>query len=563
MTLKVFKNSILKKIIFILGLLVLGLFFLIPQNLYSEETGFKYFRNYTYVEYDHYPQNWGMAQAKDGIIYVANQAGVLIYDGAYWRVLGIPDYTTVRSLAIDDIGTVFIGGDGEIGYLAPNEKGFLRYVSLMDRLQDDQRDFSPVWRTHATGEGIYFGSYEFLFRWNPKHKEMKVWECEPDHRFLYSFVINGRFFIHQENVGLMEMVNDSLKLVPGGEIFADSQERIFMIVPYDTDKDNQRLLVGTRSKGFYLYDEKTMKPFPTELAGYLKKKIAYHGTRLSSGDFAMATRYGGLIIMDSNGRQRYIYDKKSGLQDDNVKYVFQDSQGNLWLCLEKGISKIEYVSPISIHDERSGLPGLVMSVVRHNNDLYVGTTKGLYSFESTFKFRLAAGMSISCWSLLPVEDSILAATSSGVFQVDNKNNTKRKVITDISHVLLRSGHHPARTWCGTRDRLVALAKENGRWIEEHRFENINHEIWSIVEDKDGNVWLGTKKEGALKVEFSGDIKHPVVRRYDKSHELPDGEIYVARAAGHVIFATANGIFRYDKKKEKFVADLTLGDKFAG
>jgi ligand-binding sensor domain-containing protein len=107
------------------------------------------------------------------------------------------------------------------------------------------------------------------------------------------------------------------------------------------------------------------------------KKLS-HGIRLSSspGEFALATLRGGLVIIDSQGKLKQIFDKTSGLQDDNVKYVFEDSRGNLWLALSEGIAKIEYASPFTIYGQRSNLPGSVFSVTRHNNGLYAGTSGG-------------------------------------------------------------------------------------------------------------------------------------------------------------------------------------------
>ncbi|UCH98484.1 MAG: hypothetical protein JSV88_17005 [Candidatus Aminicenantes bacterium] len=317
---KIHNNAALKKIIFILGFLVFRLFFVSPQNLYCEETGFKYLKNYSYKDhYEHQAQNWGITQAKNGFIYVANNGGVLEFDGVSWRVIYVPNYT-VRSLAIDESGTIYIGGKDEIGYLAPDAKGSLQYVSLLKYLDDNQKNFSNVWRTHATKEGIYFRTSTFLFRWNSG--EIKVWKT--DHLFRASFVCKGNFFVQQQKKGLMQLVNDSFKLIPGGETFAE--EKIWMMVPYDNDKHSQKLLIGTRSKGFFLYDGKTAAPFPIEAADYLKENILYHGIRLSSGDFALATLHGGLVIMDSHGDLKYTLDKNSGLQDENIKYVFQDIQ---------------------------------------------------------------------------------------------------------------------------------------------------------------------------------------------------------------------------------------------
>jgi len=541
----------------------------LPNHLLGDDTGFKFLKNYTYIDYNHYPQNWGIDQDENGIIYVANQAGLLIYDGVSWKALGIPEYETVRSLAVGrgrggGKDKVFIGGVGKIGYLTPDEIGSLYFVSLVDYIETDKRNFSQIWRTYSTEQGIYFNSYEYIFRWDPMAKKMKVWQpLDSSNRFLYSFYIDGRYLIHQENVGLMEMKGDSLRLIPGGEVFAEPGIKIFMVATFNINQNNRMRIIGTRLKGFFLFDGEKINPFPTEISDYLKVNYANHGIRLSSGDYAIATKNSGLLIMDTHGGLKNICDKSYGLQDDNVKYVFEDNQKNLWLCLESGITRIEYASAISIHDERSGLPGLILSITRFNEELYVGTTKGLFYFESTLKFDLVSNLVANCWNLLSVGDSLLAATAAGVFQLDHKQNIKKKIINDKAFVLLKSNHRKNHTWCGTGDQLVLLTEKNGQWQEQYRCEAINQEIRAIAEDKKGDLWIDTANRRLFRVEFPVDIQHPVVTFFNKSHGLPEGEVFVTRVMGHVVVATPKGIFRFDEEKKRFIADRSLGEQFAG
>ena len=98
--------------------------------------------------------------------------------------------------------------------------------------------------------------------------------------------------------------------------------------------------------------------------------------------------------------------------------------------------------------------------------------------------------------------------------------------------------------------MGSLTRENGRWHRERKFETITDEIRSIVEDREGNLWLGTLTKGVLKVDFpdAGTMTNPVVTRYDKSHGLPAEEVHVFWTAGHVMFATGKGIFQFDHKK---------------
>jgi signal transduction histidine kinase/CheY-like chemotaxis protein/streptogramin lyase len=527
--------------------------------LYGEDTGARYFKNFTPGDYDHQPQNWSILQDNRGIIYVANQGGVLEFDGVSWRIIKIPNWS-VRSIVIDDTGGIYVGGNNEIGYLAPGANGTRQYVSLLDYWDENKRDFSVVWKAHITNEGIYFNTTLFLYRLDPKTMHLKEWK--PKNQFFASFTYDGELFIRQNNIGLMHMVKDSLELVPGGEIFA--AKKIYMMVPYDS----RRMLIGTRSHGFYFYDGTKATPFLTEVDDYLIKNQVYHGIRLSSspGYFALATRRGGLVIMDSHGKVKYLFNKSTGLQSDNVKYVFEDVQGNLWLALEKGVSKIEYGSPFFLYDDRFDLSGVVLAEVNHHGVLYAGTTWGLYVFDSSLKkFRPVPGISSNCWSLRSVDNGILAAASEGVFQLQDGIDEVRRIIDDTSFILQPSQRDKRRIWVGTRRGLLSLYRQSkdSLWHEEYRFKDIDREIRTIIEDRKGNVWLGLTSEGIIKVEFTGDMSQPAVTRYDTSHGLPDAEVRVFKAAGHVVFTTEMGIYRFDETKEAFIPDMTLGNQFAG
>ncbi len=536
------------------------LFFNSPASFCQPgQVGFKYCTSYSTGLH---PQNWCIVQDRRGIIYAANNGGVLEFDGVSWRTIRVPNWV-VRSLAVDDKGTVYIGGIDEIGYLAPDAQGALQYVSLLEYLPDHQKKFSFVWRVNAAKQGVYFRTKRYLFRWNPSSRQMKVWR--PQKSFDASFVCSGRLFIHQRGVGLMQMKDDELQMVRGNENFASAE--IYMMAQYD----ERKILIGTRSKGFYIYDCPGMSalPFPTGADDFLRRNELYYGIRLSDGDFAFATLQGGIVIIDAVGRLKEIFNRDAGLPADDIFHVYEDFQGSLWLAQGKGITKIEYNSAISVFDQdRSNLRGLVLSVVRHdpNKCMYVGTTHGLYVLLPTGsrQFRLISGSINNCWHLLSVDDSLLAATNNGVLQVGNKNTIDGRIITVPAYFLCRSKRNPKRVWVGTRQGLVSLTLVNNRWKEERQFEHIGDEIRTIVEDMEGDLWLGTLTKGVIRVESVGETIDPqeAVSRYGVGQGLPPDEIVVSMAAGHVVFASKKGLFRFDKKKKIFLKDSCLGNRFA-
>ncbi len=553
-----------KRVITLLSFLFIGLLLGIncDRYIYAQHCGLKYSRNYSSKDYVIQPQNWCILQDQRGVIYAANGGGILEYNGASWNPITIPNLTA-RSLAVDETGTIYVGGIDEIGFLAPDAQGRLKYESLLDYIGKDKRNFGWVWRTHAAESGVYFRTSKYLFCWYPGQKQMKIWQPRKGQRFNASFACEREYFINQSSIGLMQIEKNSLKIIPGGEILA-SIKTPFMMAPLDSP--GKGYLIGTREKGFFIFDGKGIKPYALEIADYLPEKKVCHGIRLSGGDLAMATLRGGLLVTDIQGRLKYQFTKDTGLLDNNVKYVFEDFQGNIWAALNKGIVKIEYSSPLSVFDDHSNLPGMVLSVVRHVDGLYAGTSEGLFFLgKDSSMFTPVPGITSMCWSLLSAGDSVLAATDIGVFQIHS--HLPRQVTRVPTYVLQRSGKYPGRIWAGTQDTLISLYKKNNqgekKWEEEYRYKNTKREVRTIEEDRGGSLWLGLRTPGVIRVDFPGNdpSQDHRVTHYENSSHIPEGSVQVFSAAGHVMFGADAGLFRFDEAKNIFVKDITLGKDF--
>src|SRR5690349_13517671 len=63
-------------------------------------------------------QTFDATQDARGMLYFGNLAGVLTYDGAWWRTITLPNDSAVFSVASDTAGLVAVGGIDELGYLA-------------------------------------------------------------------------------------------------------------------------------------------------------------------------------------------------------------------------------------------------------------------------------------------------------------------------------------------------------------------------------------------------------------------------------------------------------------
>ncbi|HLP61855.1 MAG TPA: histidine kinase dimerization/phospho-acceptor domain-containing protein, partial [Candidatus Deferrimicrobium sp.] len=554
-------NKVLRPLILIL-ILVMG------PEMDLAEGGFKFFRNYSKNEYDHHPQNWCITQDADGIIFVGNTGGVLEYDGVSWRLLQVPNLQA-RALAIDPTGTIYVGGNNELGLLSPDSAGNLQYQSLLNRLDTKFQGFGIIMQAFAAPDGIYFRASKHLFHWDWNSKQFNTWTSSTS--FSAAYFYNGKLYIQQKQTGLQVLENGSFRDVPDGRFFRDDAKKINMMVPFDPQ--SRTFLIGTRSAGFYLYDGIRVTPFPTGADDLLKQQQRnfLHGIRLVSGDFALATDGAGVIIINPTGKISHRFDTSYGLPDNNTKYLYQEPGGNLWLARNNGISKIEYESPFTIYDQRSQVPGAVLSLARHaaSATYYAGTTEGLFSLSpSSGSFQPVKGIYSACWSLVSHDDSILAASDNGVFVI--QKNIPLLIDRQLCVYLYHSRTNPNRVWAGTKQSLVSYTKNNtsGLWEKSTLDMKTPDNVRSIVEEPGGTLWLGTLTQGVFSISFP-NASAPVITHYTGADGLPVeenqtiGEIYVAHIAGHTVFATQHGLYRFDKSNSRLVPDPLLGKNFTG
>ena len=535
---------------------------------YRNEAGVPALRNYTAKEYGGDAQNWAIVQDRRGFMYFGNYQGVLEYDGAFWRLLRVRNESVVRALAEGPDGTIYVGAGGELGYLAPDSLGQLQYFSLCDSIPVQYRDFGEIVKIHALPAGIYFQTLDRIFLWT--NSRMRVWQ--PQAPFHFSFVVREQFYVRQPGLGLMKMNGDSLQLAPDGGQFAEV--RIYAMLPF---ADNQ-ILIGTREKGLFVYDGVAAVPFASEADAFLAENQLYHGTALANEQYALATLRGGVAIIDRYGALQQVLDKTIGLQDNNVWFVASDREQGLWLALNKGLARVAWPAPLSFFEERSGLRGSVESTKRHCDKLYVATSQGIFYLQpaqrifnsalvSHPKFIAVENLAEQAWALLEVDGALIAAAQSGVYQLENARAELLRGTAGHAYALWRSPRDTTLLYIGMENGLAALRFDNRakQWRDAGTMQGIDTEVRSLVEFAHGMLWLGTRTQGAARVNFTHGFRPDAqVEWFDTPHGLPQehGWVTVMNFNGKELFVTDKGLYRFDEQQQRFFADSTLGANYA-
>jgi hypothetical protein len=147
--------------------------FLHSSLLFSQSDSFGFAKipltkNYNTEDYKGGIQNWGLSQDERGYMYIANNFGLLEYDGSTWQIYSVENNTKVRSVYTDNDGKIYIGGQNQFGYFEPNEIGELTFNSLYDSLPLEDRDLEDVWRIMRYDDVILFSTYKHTIAYDGK-----------------------------------------------------------------------------------------------------------------------------------------------------------------------------------------------------------------------------------------------------------------------------------------------------------------------------------------------------------------------------------------------------------
>ena len=563
---------------------------LFAQNL--NETGLYSIRNYSAKEYNLVPQNFAVVQDSRGVLFFGNNSGILEYDGHNWDTIQTPQEGPIHSLTIDSKGVIYVGGTGEIGYLASDLNGRIRYHSLVDSIKaKSQRDFAEVWTCYATKDNkVYFQTQYRIYRWDGKTMKVIEHDTKDGATFHLMFYLNGTLYVREKEVGMKKMVNDNLNFIQGGDMFA--QSKIYFMQPFRKNE----ILMNMEGHGLFTMlpadfssriqnsEELTkVNPFHTDIDQFFTDNRIYNGIRLNSKDYSIGTRDGGIVVIDSSGHLVGAVNKKNGLQDEFINYQFLDSQKKLWLATQNGISKVDINSPITTFNDQNGLEGMVLSITRSGDKLYAATPSGLFCLQAQNlssgspieqpHFSRVDNISVECWDLLSFNTTtkplLIVASIEGIMQVDGDKSNM--FLLGNANVLHRSIIDSNRIFIGWK--VTATSKlgftsiywNNGKWIDEGGdYAGIKEDVTSIAEAKDGTIWCGYSKNGVKRINpvyKNKSIESATVGTLDTNSHLPDENVYVKYVKDHVYFCTPKGLYKYIGN-DKFAIDSSFGIEFS-
>lgn len=502
--------------------------------------------HYNADEYGGGNQNWSVASDTLGRKFVANNDGLMVIDGSGPELQKYPGKTILRSVAVAG-QRVYTGSFEAFGYWTETGFGQWNYHPLEQFAVRETFRNEEIWRIVPFRDKVYFQSFGNIFIYDGN----SIKRMELPGSVLFLINAGDRLFIQRIKGSLYEIVNDSLQLVPGSEIFANTEIKSVL------ERSDGALLIGTSTEGLYIKDKNnSIVPWKTDADNLLKTYNLNNGVRIGR-HYAFGTILKGIAVIDEQGKLIHHVHTGNGLQNNTVLSLEADARGNLWAGLDKGIDYIWLDAPVEIYRDRDHETGSVYSGAFFDNKYYIGTNQGIYVYkqkEDGFLHRTGflEGSQGQVWFLKVIDCLLYCGLNEGTFVFDGQSLQQVSSVNggyDLRKIILNGRERMMQT---TYNELIEYTLQSGIWKEWKRLGGWNAPVRTIEADQLGRLFLGHAVSGVFKAEPNialDSIAHfeLIDARYGLNYQA--SKVY--NLDGRIVISGPEGFLQWDALNERF------------
>ena len=507
---------------------------------------------FTPQDYGAEDQNWSISQAENNFIYIANNKGLLEYNGATWQLYDSPNDGILRSVKV--IGErVYTGGYMDFGYWVKNKHQELVYKSLAESQSFSIKEDEDFWEIIETEGYVLFKSFERIYIYDTSTESFEI--VDSDLRINKIFEINESIYFQKLGEGIFEIINGIAQIKIQSEFIRDVE----LINIYDYDKG---LLLQTKENGFYIFKNDIIEKWKIDGDQLLSSVSIYSSARLSDGSFILGTISNGIIQLSNTGEVMLKINQSEGLSNNTVLSIKEDNVGNVWLGLDNGVNVLNLKSPYKVYKDEQGVLGTIYTSAKTNEYLYLGTNQGLFykPLNSNQKFKFIQGTQGQVWFLKSIDQNLFCGHDRGTFII--KDNVADQISTEIGTWNIKQiKGQPNLLLQGNYKGLYVLEKLNQRWKLRNKVQgfDISSRYFEFI---DGNkILVSHEHKGVYSIAIDDGFNK--VNSYKKLNVEKGIKSSIVKYRDSILYSYKGGVFSYDVNTETFKKDSVLSNLFSG
>ena len=257
----------------------------------------------------------------------------------------------------------------------------------------------------------------------------------------------------------------------------------------------------------------------------------------------------GAFKFDGFNYERFSYSEGNAEANEGVFFVFEDSHKFIWFGTESGLNRYDKETNTyrsynhAPQNENSISPGDANCMVQDDKGfLWIGTDNGLNRYDqdsSSFHHYLESGnntISNNMVQALLIDSNqrLWVGCGDGILNLyDRQNNLFRRFKlferdeTFAINTLFEDSNN--RIWVGFEGAGVAVFDQGKMKFDSHYLREIdngltNNYIRGIIEDNEGNIWMGSEKGITIYNPVNDDFRH-IYSDLQNQTGLTDNAIY--------------------------------------
>lgn len=563
--------------------LILTVAILTIANLCFSQSGNYFLSHYTPDDERLDYSTFSIAQDEKGVIYFANRKGLIEFDGRNWGLIN----TNGPAFTIATAGReIFIGGFNGFGKLTVGPD----HARIYQTLSQDQPKATQIFSSLSLNGKIYFANSNSVFVLAPSTGKIEA-----------TITANGQ----QEFNGIMEITGGAYLKTNEGILKIEDNKLVSPAFPWQDNLNiefsapsnsstNQFTLLGVTGGRLFLASASGLKEINLTNRDALIQHGPIGGAWLGDELIAIGTLRGGVIFFNpQTGVQQEATNFYTGLPSNEVLAMLSDHNQGLWVAHDYGFTRIAPLVPFKSYSHYPGLAGNLLCAKSYQDQLYVGTSlglfclvkqevtediyvnepktqsqetkkKGAFSFLRRSKlaeqgksvkrsaktvryvYKKVDGIDGKVSQLIETDGQLLA---SGNFGIASIKGTTSMFITSIAVRSIYKSKSLNQLFVSTSDDVIKSYTANAKgWQQTNLLDTLSDYVSYIFEDKLQNIWL-CGRTNVIKVEtVDGEISS--VEKVPFSN--PSIDESVGLAFGSEVYIAAGGSFhRFDIKANAF------------
>ena len=498
------------------------------------------------------------SQNINGEIYFATAGSLVEFDGFRFTNYSIKEQTDLRAVLYIDDQHIYTSGHGGFGLWSKNNKGVLEYKSLFFKYPNKTEQLLPTFSNIIEMDGkILFQSFWRIYIYNPLTEKLTSIEAFKGFSGLY--LSNKRAFVQDVSIGLFELINFEKKIVKGTETVDIEVIGVF-------EEKNESLLIVTKNKGFWTSKDGVLIKKDWKVDREIEKFIITDVEAYTKDKFIAGTLRNGFYIISNKGEKIAHFNKSNGLENNATRTVFKDSNNNVWVGTESGISYVEVNSSTKyLLDTKSNF-GTVYTSLLKDSLLYLGTNQGLFTKNINNPLsepKLINNNTQQIWHIDEIDDQIMVGGHKGVSVMEN--NVLKTIHQEGGGWVFKK--HPKISnilYVGFYSGIAVFQKTNNQWRFLKKFDTFAESSRFIEFDQYGQLWVAHPSKGYYRLKLSLDgLNLKDIEFYGVKTSNVETYAYLCKIDGALVFYNPKGFFYFDALENSFIKAKYPSDIFKG